>query len=327
MNFSISPQRVAAQRGVALLVALLVVALATVLIAGLLDRGELVAARTRNQLRTAQAEAYAQGLEDYAARVLQQDQADGGTTDTANDIWGMPLPPTPVPGGQITATMTDLNGRFNLNNLEPVFDTSRIWFGKFQLLLTALKLDPNLAQVVVDWMSTTNIGGTGDNFYMAQPVPYRSAKNIFFHVSELRLLKGISGDVYAQLAPYVSALPPGTLINVNTASVPVLMTLSTTTPITQQTAQALWQQGHANFQLPVLSSMRGIVPDISMDCGAQSAPGALADSSRCYGVQSTYFLARGQIVLDGLPFIFYSLIERSRAAGIHVIQRSRGADG
>ena len=63
----------ARQRGVALLVALLVVALATVLIASLLDRGELGRARTRNQLREAQAQAYAQGLEVYAARVLQQD--------------------------------------------------------------------------------------------------------------------------------------------------------------------------------------------------------------------------------------------------------------
>lgn len=327
MNFSIPPQRVAAQRGVALLVALLVVALATVLIAGLLDRGELTAARTRNQLRTTQAEAYAQGLEDYAARVLQQDQQDGASNDTSSDIWNVPLPPTPVPGGEITATMRDLNGRFNLNNLSPNYQQHAIWEDKFRLLLGALKLDPNLADVVVDWMSTNPGAGTGDNFYLAQPVPYRSAKNIFFHISELRLLKGVSGDVYAQLAPYVSALPPGTLINVNTASVPVLMTLSTTTPITQQTAQALWQQGHANYQLPLSGSLRAIAPDLSMDCGTPSTPGTPTNQSLCYGVQSTYFVARGQITLDGLPFVFYSVIERRAGMGISVIQRSRGADG
>src|SRR5579871_5626878 len=43
------------QSGVALIVALLVVALATVLIAALLYRGELTAARTRNDIRAAQA--------------------------------------------------------------------------------------------------------------------------------------------------------------------------------------------------------------------------------------------------------------------------------
>lgn len=324
MNLSISPQH--RQRGVALLVALLVVALATVLIAALLDRGELTAARTRNQLRSAQAEAYAQGLEAYAARVLSQDQANGGPSDTSGDIWAVPLPPTPVPGGEITATMSDLDGRFNLNNLSLSAPRDAIWMGKFQLLLDALKIDRALAQVIHDWMSTNASVQTGDAYYLAQPVPYRRSKKIFFHVSELRLLKGVSGEVYAQLAPYVCALPPGTLINVNTASVPVLMTLSSATPITQQTAQALWQQGHANYGR--LDELVANQPGLSMDCGSAAVGPAAAGA--CYSEQSSYFLARGEITLDGLPFIFYSMIERPRNganSGIRVIQRSRGADG
>ena len=79
------------QRGIALLIALLTVALAAVLIAGLLDRGELALARTRNALRGEQAEAYAQGLEAYAARVLIKDAPDAGDSNT--DPWAMPLPP------------------------------------------------------------------------------------------------------------------------------------------------------------------------------------------------------------------------------------------
>jgi len=111
-------QSASRQRGVALLVALLVVALATVLIAGLLDRGELGLARTRNQLLESQAQAYAQGLEAYAARILQQDWAlNGGGADSNGSTWAVPFPPTPVPGGTIAATMRDRNGCFNLNNL------------------------------------------------------------------------------------------------------------------------------------------------------------------------------------------------------------------
>src|SRR3569833_537133 len=79
------------QRGVALLIALLVVALATILIAGLLERGGLTAARTRNQLREMQAENYAKGLEDYATRVLRQDEQNPESSDAADDIWGVPL--------------------------------------------------------------------------------------------------------------------------------------------------------------------------------------------------------------------------------------------
>lgn len=318
MNKSTLRQCIKHQRGVALLVALLVVALAAVLIAGLLDRGELTAARTRNQLRSAQAEAYAQGLEAYAARVLMQDAANGGSFDASGDVWSVPLPPTPVPGGEISATMSDLDGRFNLNNLDPAYVNNGIWQRKFGQLLTALKLDPNLAQVVHDWMSNAAGNETGDQYYLGQPVPYRSAKREFMHVSELRLLKGVSGEVYAQLAPHVSALPAGTPINVNTASVPVLMTLmSSTGPLTLQSAQALWQQGHARYQ-NLGSDLSAVVPDLRVDCAS------------CYAVQSSYFVARGQITLDGLPFVFHSLLQRGTGpsnGGVHVIQRSRGADG
>ena len=304
------------QRGVALLVALLVVALAAVLIAGLLDRGELVAARTRNQLRQAQAQAYAQGLEAYAARVLQEDQNNSPGMDTSDAIWAVPLPPTPVPGGLISATMSDLNGRFNLNNLDPKGANATVWRAKFVLLLQALKLDPQIAANVVAWMNAdpaASAGDAGDAYYLAQPVPYRTGQREFAHSSELRLVKGVDGDVYARLAPYISALPAGTPINVNTASVPVLMTLSVN--VTEQMAQALWQQGHAQF-----SSVAAVLQ-------AQPAMGVI-EHPECYDVRSSYFLARGEIDLDDLPFTFYSLIERriGPGGGIRVIGRSRGGD-
>jgi general secretion pathway protein K len=305
------------QRGVALLVALLVVALATILIAALLDRGELTAARTRNQLRAAQAQAYAEGLEAYAARVLQQDRINGEKVDTATDAWAVPLPPTPVPGGEIEATMSDLSGRFNLNNMSPDYPQHDIWEKKFRLLLQALKLDPNLTLVVHDWMSRDAASGSNDAFYLSQPVPYRSAKNIFFHISELRLLRGMSGAAYAQLAPHVSALPPGTSININTATVPVLMTMRE--DMTQQMAQALWQQGQANFRS--IGDVGTLVPAFQPEC---------AGATRCYDVYSSFFVARGQITLDGLPFVFYSVLDRIESGpdgGVHVIQRSRGTDG
>lgn len=301
------------QSGVALLVALLVVALATVLIASLLDRGELAFARTRNQLLEAQAQAYAQGLEAYAARVLQQDWAlNGGGADSAASAWAVPLPPTPVPGGIIAATMRDRNGCFNLNNLVDASGAPNPpWPDKFRRLLTALRLDPNLADAVTAWMDSRP--GSDDPYYLAQPQPYRAAKRTFIHASELRLVKGVSGDVYAALAPHVCALPPGTRINVNTASVPVLMTLSAIT--TEQLAQRVWQDGHANYQ--GLDALQSIVP------------GILAES-RYYGVSSSYFQARGDITLDGLPFTFYSLIERRLGggpdSGVRVIARGRGSD-
>jgi len=133
-------------------------------------------------------------------------------------------------------------------------------------------------------------------------------------VSELRLIHGIDGDVYTALAPYVSALPEGTTINVNTASVPVLMTLASY--VTAEMAQTIWQHGRAHFHS--LADLTGVQPALRVIvCHA------------CYSWHSAYFEARGQITLDGLPFEFRSLIERRTGGsdgGVRVLQRSRGPD-
>jgi general secretion pathway protein K len=272
--------------------------------------------RTRNQRLAAQAQAYAGGLEIYAARVLQQDwAANGGSGSDSNaSVWAVPLPPTPVPNGLISATMRDRNGCFNLNNLVDANGVANApWPDKFRRLLGALRLDPNIADAVVAWMNPQP--GIEDPYYLAQQVPYREAKRGFVHVSELRLVKGVSGDVYAALAPHVCALPAGTRINVNTATPPVLMTLDGVG--TLEIAQRIWQEGHANYTS--LGNLAAVVPGVQ----AQAESGY-------YGVRSSYFQARGDITLDGLPFTFYSLIERRLGAGagggIRVIARSRGGE-
>jgi general secretion pathway protein K len=298
------------QRGVALLVALLVVALAAVLIAGLLDRGELALARTRNALRGEQAEAYAEALEAYAAEVLIKDDDEGGD-DTNTDIWAAPLPPQPVPGGVMLATMRDLNGCFNLNNLARVEGGTGIdvWERMFRRLLDARGVDRSLMTAVEQWLAADSPDVT-DAYYLAQPVPYRSAQRLFVHVSELRLVQGVTGEVYARLAPYVCALPRGTPINVNTASVPVLQTLGDN--ISEAEAERLWQNGQAHWSGEFWKQWTGI----DVDAGVESRTYA--------GATSSYFLARGDVTLDGIPFTFYSLIERGD--GVHVIERSRGSD-
>src|SRR5262249_7484743 len=255
-------------------IALLVVGLATVLIAGLVDRGELAFARTRNQLLDAQAQAYAQGLEDYAARVLQKDWAvnSGSSADSNASMWAVPLPPTPVANGTIAGTMRDRNGCFNLNNLvDANGQPNAPWPDKFRKLLTALRLDPNIKDATLAWMNPHP--GIEDPYYLAEAQPDREAKRGLVHVSRLRLVKGVCGEAYAAWAPHVCALPPGTLINVNTATPPVLMTLNGVA--TLEEAKSLWLEGHANYRS--LADLASMVPGIQAE-------------SRWYGVRSTYFV-------------------------------------
>ena len=306
------------QRGVALLIALLAVALAIILIASLLDRGELAFARTRNVLRGEQALAYAEGLEAYAAQILMRDLADDPGLDSNSEPWAFPLPAQEVPGGRISASMRDLNGCLNLNNL--IGADMPLWRERLGNLLVALELDPSLAGAIVDWLdSDTNVGDEGgaeDNAYLAQAVPYRTGNRMFAHISELRLVRGISGAVYARLAPEVCALPTGTSINLNTASVAVLMSLDSR--MTTALAERIHQDGQARWNDASSALME-----------ARQQVANLVPSAKGLGVTSHYFLARGEITLDDVPFAFASVLERvagTSDGGVHVLQRSRGDD-
>lgn len=299
------------QRGVALLVALLVVAIAVILVAALLDRGELALARTRNTLREQQAEAYALGLETYAAQALLATR-DSGEADTRASPWAHPMPPQDVPGGLIQASMQDLDGCFNLNNLAPVSlgGNPGAWQPVFARLLAALALDPRIAQAVGNWLDPAQANEAGS--YLARPMPYRPRGGTLAHVSELRLVRGVDAAAYAKLAPHVCALPPGTTLNVNTATAPLLQALLQ--DATPAVAQALWQDGAARYQ------------DVKQFTDQLAPLGvSLVSPAPPLDVHSRYFLARGDIVLDGVPFTFFSVIERGRG-GVRVLARSRGAD-
>ena len=303
------------QRGIALLVALLTVALATILIAGLLDRGELALARTRNALRGEQAQAYAQGLEAYAAQILLKDLSDDdGSSDASTDIWAVPLPPQEVPGGIISATVRDMNGCFNLNNLSSDNVDNGTWGAVFARLLAVRGVSADLAEAVRSWLDEQSSSDSDDTYYLSLPVPYRRGRHAFAHVSELRLVRGVTSEVYAQLAPFVCALPTGTKLNVNTASVPVLQALGD--GITQAVAESLWQGGQAHWPSAEFLTQwkdQGIKVDERL-------------SKRTLSTASSYFLARGDMTLDGVPFTFYSLIERRIGDGVRVLERSRGSD-
>lgn len=300
------------QRGVALLVALLVVALATLLIAALLDAGQLSMAHTRNLLREQQADAYAKGLEAYAAHVLVRDM-EQGQIDTGSDIWAFPLPPTPVAGGSISATMRDMNGCFNLNNLL-LGQLQNLWLARFERLLANLHLPPGVADSVLDWLDADrqrSERGAEDGVYLARQPAYRAANRGFSEISELRLVAAVDARVYAALAPHVCALPTATELNLNTASIPVLMSLAD--GITVPLAARVYQDGQASF------------PSVEAALSEWRRAGARIDpaQSRGLGVHSEYFRARASIELGGLEFIRRSLIQRH--AGIRVLARDRGA--
>lgn len=302
------------QRGVALLAAVLVVALATLLIAGLLDRGSLGQARALQFTRAAQAHAYQQGLELWAARILRDD-LERDRVDSRTDAWAQAMPPVTVPDGLIHGRMRDLDGCLNLNGLVQGGQADPLAVARFTRLLRVLELDPALVDQVLAWTSPAGAGaGTQDAAYAALDPPRRTARAPFAHVSGLRAVIGVDEEIYQRLLPHVCTRPdPASPINLNTATPEVLRSLHD--GIGPALAQRLHADGRARFLTPEEFFER-LLHDEAVPILPPDRQG-LATASR-------YFVAQAEISISQVPVRLYSLLEREPEGRVTVHARSQG---
>ena len=238
------------QKGVALITALLVVALAAAAAVAMAARQQVDLRRASNVLHFDQAYLYALGGEAFASRILDLDLQNGqknGFVDSLDEDWAQPLPATPVDGGQVGGYLEDMEGRFNLNNLVAAAQTGQNATGPnttgqnpsaqaadylayFRNLLQVAGVDnaSEIEAAVLDWVDSdinTRSDGAEDTYYEQQNPPYRAANQRFWSPSELRLVRGVTDEVYEKLAPLITVLPTPTTINVNTAPAQVLQAL------------------------------------------------------------------------------------------------------
>lgn len=213
-----------AQRGVALVTAMLIVAIIGTVAAFLGLSQQVWLRQTQNLADLAQADSLRLGALRFAAIALTEDAKRTKVDDLTED-WAKGLPPLPVEGGYVVLKAQDATARFNLNNVV-AGDAASI--GVFKNLLVANGLDPNLSDALIDWTdadSTTTASGAEDVDYLSTDFPYRCANRPLTTVEELRAIKGYTEEVVEKLAPHVVALPEKTKVNVNTASETVLAAL------------------------------------------------------------------------------------------------------
>lgn len=300
------------QRGVALLAAVLVVALATVLVAALFDLGEASRAHSRNALRAEQTWQLLHGLEGWAAKALRDDEAEASGIDSASDRWAQPLPPLAVPGGMLQGRLLDRSGCFNLNRLHVGGSDDAVAIARFERLLRALRLDPTIAAQAADWIDadhTPRAGGAEDLNYRQQRPAHRAGNLPFVHVSELRLLPAVDAEAYARLAPEVCALPPEVPANLNFASPALWMSLDER--LSEAAARRLWRDGRARY------------PSLDAVLQALRQEGVELPGLDGFDVASRYFLLEAEILSDGVPFAYASLLRRG-PRGVEVLARVRG---
>ena len=139
-----------------------------------------------------------------------------GPIDHYGELWATPLPPTPVEGGTIEGRITDLQSRFNLNNLAPrgVKSTANITLAK--ALFTQAGVPVSLVDTLADAIDRDELTDDGQSERQRYGHLLRNAP--LARLADLLDVPGFTDAFVRSLATTVIVLPEASPINSNTAS-------------------------------------------------------------------------------------------------------------
>ncbi len=204
-------------RGFALVNALVLVAALSAAAVFVLGRAEGVRLRQAHLQTATQASLYLDAFEAYTLTVLRNDQR-GGPVDGPADGWAQRGQVLEIDRGRVVGDIIDLQGRFNVNWLANVEDVAaEAAFGR---LLTRLSLRPGLAS---DVFAHLRQGRRSARSTLTPAVSVVGGPILL--VEQLQQASGLRPREYDRLAPFLSALPSDSQINVNTAPIEVMQSL------------------------------------------------------------------------------------------------------
>jgi general secretion pathway protein K len=320
-----------AQRGIALLTAIILVAIATIAATAIAWQSQLSARRGIAVFTIAQSLALAQGAEAMAAYALRDNRQKNPGIVAPNQAWAKPYGPVELDAGAVLeASLEDQAGKFNLNSVVmaaagaapsplggvPLVENHAA-VEQFVALLEGLNINTEFAARLVDWIDSdsqaTFPGGAEDNFYLGEQPPHRTLNMPLTSISEL-LAMGMDRRSYDRLAPLVTALPVDTKLNLCTAPGEVL--------------DAFAGQRSYALDLQTLSTQRQ-----QFKCYPDKAAYLSSVTStrhdyvdRHIGTDSQYFRLRTWITIGTTRFTLYSLLNQDTSGQIRPILRTFGTE-
>jgi general secretion pathway protein K len=314
------------QSGVALITAVIIVAMASIAAVAMTQTLQFGIHRTGNILLADQRYLYSLGGEAWAKGQLIRDLSSGQAYDSLNEDWAQELPLTVVEAGQVAAKTSDLQGRFNLNNLyqdkdadEQIKARTKDQLALFQRLLALLELDEGIAQATADWIDQDIDlqfpDGAEDNDYLGLTTPYRTGNTQMSDPSELRLVKGVTSEIFQKLQPFITALPEFTTINVNTAPAEILRALDSNIdePMTEALLSVRDGSPFQNKQA-FLDRLKEQSDDNKV---------SMEKIEAMISVDSHYFLSETMVRMDSTNLALRSLIMK-KDQGVFVLSRILG---
>ena len=139
-----------------------------------------------------------------------------GPIDHYGELWATPLPQTPVEGGTIEGRITDLQSRFNLNNLAPrgVKSLANITLAK--ALFTQAGVPVSLVDTLADAIDRDELTDDGQSERQRYGRALRNAPLMRF--ADLLDVPGFTDALVRSLSLTMIVLPEASPINANTAS-------------------------------------------------------------------------------------------------------------
>jgi general secretion pathway protein K len=231
-------------RAFALIAVLVFIALLSLLVLEFSRRSGIGLKLAVNYADSRNALYYAFGGYQAALAILRGDTND---YDGPGDIWYGALPPIPFNRGFISIRIEDEKARFNVKKL--VVAQAEKWVvqerrrSMLERLLDVLELDSSVVAAIVDWQDSdgaTQPGGAEGAFYSSLELPYVPRNEPVVTAGELLLVRGFERKLFflppssrgfgeteelGALDDYITVYGDGR-ININTAALPVLMSLS-----------------------------------------------------------------------------------------------------
>lgn len=302
------------QRGMVIVVALFIVALVATLSYVMIERLTRDTQRTMLIIRNVEAQYLVEGSVAWAKDVLVND-------------WQKKLPnkivdqmPQASPKMQenayvVTSTLYDMQARYNINNIiskETMADFVRLQ----QAVLSKLpaKQAQDIAQAVFEWVTISSNTNQSAKYYLSLKPPYRPRHAPFFNVSELRLVKGVTPEIFAALQPYIAALPPTTTLNVQTVLPAAMVTLSNSMTLGAAT---------------VVENIRHQAPFVSVDAfmNVDVIKNHHIGKDKLTDV-SDYFLVETKVSIEKQVTVIYTLLKRmvkDKQVIVNIVWQSKGS--
>lgn len=270
-NLELTQQR-RSQRGAVLIFALLIVALVAGLAVNYASSMQLVQARAMNHFYGAQQELWSDSMVPFAIGVLNNDKKNS-TTDHAQEDWAIYPVSEAIEGGSLMGSLADAQALININSLEgPVqnlsnptdparFTEPQKRFIRFLQTFDGVTDDPDdplakviidentavaITEAVVDWLdgddAPIGYGGAESLQYQQAGVPWVPPNTLMETLEELKLVQGITPEIFNAIRPFVVVLPSNTAtLNINSIdparSVRLLQTLNGPTSLLPLQAQ------------------------------------------------------------------------------------------